>query len=388
MKWIARAALTSDVEGLLRVSPVVALLGPRQSGKTTLAAQVLGRQAGRCFDLEDPRDAQALSEPMTALEPLRGLVVIDEVQRQPGLFEVLRVLADRRPVRARFLVLGSASPELLRQSSESLAGRIRFVELPGFGLDEVGASHLRRLLVRGGFPRSFLAKTDTESFGWREDFIRTFLERDIPGLGARLRSPANLRRLWTMLAHRHGQLWNGAELAGSLGEAYPTVRQHLELLVGALVVRELPPWLPNLEKRLVKSPKVFIRDSGLACALLGIRCYRDLEGHPSLGALWEGLVLEEVLRRASARDAYFWRTHAGAELDLYLHGPSPIGLEVKWSDAPKLSKSMAVALEDLTLTALYVVYPGPKRYRIHPKVEVLPLPELGDVLGRWRHASR
>jgi predicted AAA+ superfamily ATPase len=382
MPRIARTALLSEVIDLLRVSPVVALLGPRQSGKTTLATQVLEKQVGRRFDLEDPRDARALSEPMTALESLKGLVVIDEVQRQPGLFEVLRVLADRRPVRTRFLLLGSASPQLLRQSSESLAGRIRFVELPGFGLDEVGPDQLRRLLVRGGFPRSFLGKTDADSFGWREDFITTFLERDLPALGTRLRSTSNLRRLWTMLAHRHGQLWNGAELAGSLGEAYPTVKHHLELLVGALVVRELPPWLPNLEKRLVKSPKVFIRDSGLTCSLLGIRGYRELESHPALGAIWEGLVLDEVLRRTPARDAHFWRTQAGAELDLYLDGPKPLGFEVKWSDAPKLSKSMAVALDDLKLSALYVIYPGPKRYRLHPKIEVLPLAHLGEVLDR------
>lgn len=381
MRSLPRPRVRAEIERLLRASPVVALLGPRQSGKTTLARELLEGREGRRFDLEDPRDAQALSEPMTALEGLRGLVVIDEVQRQPGLFEVLRVLADRRPTRTRFLVLGSASPALLRQSSESLAGRIRFVELSGFSLEEVGANRLRRLLLRGGFPRSFLSTSDDESFGWREDFIRTFVERDLAALGVQLRSTANLRRLWMMLAHRHGQLWNGAELAGSLGEAYPTVKHHLELLCGALVTRQLPPWLPNLEKRLVKSPKVYVRDSGLLCALLGIRTWRDLEGHPGLGAAWEGFAIEELIRSVGDRDLYFWSTHAGAEIDAVLvRGAVRLGFEMKWGDAPKLTKSMHIALEDLALKRLYVVYPGPKRYRLHPKVEVVPIAELDSVL--------
>src|SRR5579872_3721894 len=244
MSDVARPALVRRVESLLRASPVVALLGPRQAGKTTLANQVLASRAGERFDLENPRDAGRLAQPLTALEPLRGLVVIDEIQRQPELFPVLRVLADRRPTKARFLLLGSASPDLLRQTSETLAGRIRFVELGGFSLDEVGASSLRRLLLRGGFPRSFLARSEGESFGWREDFILTFLERDIGALGIDVRSPVQLRRLWTMLAHRHAQLWNGAELGAALGEAYPTVKRHLDILTGALVVRQLQPWLP------------------------------------------------------------------------------------------------------------------------------------------------
>ena len=381
MKFLPRTALRSEVEKLLQSAPVVALLGPRQSGKTTLAAEILAVRKGHRFDLEDPRDAQRLSAPMTALEGLSGLVVIDEVQRQPGLFEVLRVLADRRPTRTRFLVLGSAAPELLRQSSETLAGRIRFLELPGFSLAEVGAAHVRRLLVRGGFPRSFLAKTDAESFGWREDFIRTFVEHDIADLGVRLKSPAQLRRLWMMLAHRHGQLWNGAELAGALGETYPTVKHHLELLTGALVVRQLPPWLPNLEKRLVKSPKVYLRDAGLRTALLGVRTWRELEGHPGLGTAWEGFVLEELASRVGGRDLYFWATHAGAELDaLWVRGAKRVGFEMKWGDAPALTKSMHVALADLELDALYVVYPGPTRYRLHRKVEVVPIAELADVV--------
>lgn len=382
MKLLPRTAVLDRLTTRLGRNPVVALLGPRQSGKTTLAIQALERaRRGERFDLEDPRDLQRLAQPMTALETLRGLVVIDEIQRVPELFPILRVLADRRPLPARFLVLGSASPELLRQSSESLAGRIHFIELPGLTLAEVGAAHLRRRLLRGGFPRSYLAATDAASLEWREEFIRTFIERDIPALGAQLRSPANLRRLWTMLAHRHAQVWNGAMLATSLGEAYPTVKRHLDLLTGALVVRQLPPWLPNLEKRLVKSPKVFIRDAGLHHALLGVRSFRELEGNPSLGASWEGLVLEELLGRVSERDVYFWSTHAGAEIDfVWRRGRKLVGFEAKWGDAPAMTKSMRVGLTDLGLDALYVVYPGPHRYQLDRRVEALPLGELPSVL--------
>ncbi len=381
---LPRAELAARIRTLLKASPVVALLGPRQSGKTTLARQVLAAAGrGERFDLEDPRDAQRLAQPMTALEGLRGLVVIDEVQRAPELFTVLRVLADRRPLPARFLVLGSASPEMLRQSSETLAGRIRFAELPGFSLAEVGVAYLRRRLLRGGFPRSYLAASDLASYGWREDFIRTFVERDLPSLGERVQSPVNLRRLWTMLAHRHGQLWNGAALASALGESYPTVKRHLDLLTGALVVRQLPPWLPNVEKRLVKSPKVYLRDSGLVHALLGIHRFAEAEGHPVLGASWEGLVLEELLGRVSDRELFFWSTHAGAEVDfVWRRGERLVGFEAKWGDAPTMTKSMHVALVDLGLAALYVVYPGPHRYRLHERVEVVPIGELSSVVPR------
>lgn len=377
-----RTELLGRVRGLLRTSPVVALLGARQSGKTTLAQQVLtAARRGERFDLEDARDLQRLTQPMTALESLRGLVVIDEVQRVPELFPRLRVLADRKPLPARFLVLGSASPELLRQSSESLAGRIRFVELPGFSLAEIGASNMRRRLLRGGFPPSYLAPSDASSFGWREDFVRTFIERDILALGANVRTPENLRRLWTMLAHRHAQVWNGAALAAALGESYPTIKRHVDLLGGALVVRQLPPWLPNLHKRLVKASKVYVRDSGLLHALLGIRTFRELEGHPTLGASWEGLVLEELLARVSERDVFFWSTHAGAELDfVWRRGNRLVGFEAKWSDAPAMTKSMHIAVADLELAHLYVVYPGPRRYRLDRRVEVIPIGELADVI--------
>jgi len=385
MTIIARPELLARTTAFLRTSPVVGLLGPRQSGKTTLAGQVVAGKRVERFDLEDPRDAQRLSEPMTALEGLKGLVVIDEVQRQPDLFSILRVLSDRRPLPARFLVLGSASPELLRQSSETLAGRVRFVEIGGLSVSEVRAAHFRRLWTRGGFPRSYLARSDSESFGWREDFIRTFVERDIGLLGVTLKSSAHLRRLWSMLAHRHAQLWNGAELAGALGESYPTVKRHLEILSGALVVRQLQPWLANMEKRLVRSPKVYIRDSGLLHALLGVRGWTDLEGHPKLGASWEGFVLEEIIRRIGERDLYFWATHAGAELDIVVQrGRGPFGIEVKWGDAPKLTKSMQIALTDLGLRKLFVVYPGPKRYALQKNVEVVPIQLLDEVLESRR----
>jgi predicted AAA+ superfamily ATPase len=381
MPKVHRLELLREVRAALRASPVVALLGPRQSGKTTLAREVLAAVKGERFDLEDPRDEQRLAEPMTALEGLRGLVVIDEVQRRPELFPVLRVLADRRPLRARFLVLGSASPEMLRQSSETLAGRVRFVEMSGFSLDEIEAVQWRRLLVRGGFPPSFLARSDAVSFAWREDFIRTFIERDVTALGVEVRSRANLRRLWSMLAHRHGQLWNGAELAGALGESYVTVKRHLDILTGALVARALPPWLPNMEKRLVKSPKVFIRDAGVLHALLGVASMRDLERHPALGASWEGFVLEQIVRRVGERNVFFWGTHGGAELDvLVTKGARRIGFEMKWGDAPKMTKSMHQALADLDLEQLNVVYPGPRGYRLAPRVDVVPISELDDAM--------
>ncbi len=256
------------------------------------------------------------------------------------------------------------------------------MELGGFSFEEVGTAALRRLWARGGFPRSYLARTDAESFGWREDFIRTFIERDVGTLGFDVRPVVRLRRFWSMLAHRHAQLWNGAEIGGALGEAYPTVKRHLDVLTGALVVRQLPPWLPNMEKRLVKSPKVFIRDSGLLHALLGVETPRALEGHPKLGASWEGFVLEEVIRRVGERDVYFWATHAGAELDILIQrGRAPIGVEVKWGDAPQMTKSMGIALSDLGLQRLFVVYPGPKRYSLHKNVEVVPVGELDTILG-------
>ena len=367
---VKRVALFERIRGAIRANPVTALYGPRQCGKTAAARQIAGETGAEYFDLEDPVSQRRLSEPMTALGSLRGLVVIDEVQRQPDLFPVLRVLADRKPLRARFLVLGSASPELLRQGSESLAGRIAFVEMGGFDLSETGAAALRRLWWRGGFPRSFLARNDADSRTWLENFMRTFLERDIRGHG-----------LWNMLADHHGQIWNASEISRSLGEAHTTVKRHLDLLTGALMVRQLQPWHENLAKRQVKSCKIYLRDSGLLHALLGIPSFRDLEGHPKIGASWEGFVIEEIVRRAGERNCYFWATQSGAELDLLvMAGGQRYGVEVKYSDAPGMTKSMRVALEDLGLKRLLVVYPGSQSYALNEKTMVIPLARIWSEL--------
>jgi len=368
-----REKLLDRLRAGLRASPAVALIGPRQCGKTTLARQLAGASKSTYFDLENPVDLARLSEPMTALEQLRGLIVIDEVQRHPDLFPILRVLLDRKPIRARFLILGSASPELLRQSSETLAGRLAVVEMAGFTLEELSRPDLNRLWLRGGFPRSFLARTEAASNAWREDFIRTFLERDLAQLGVQVPS-GTMRRFWTMTAHYSGGIWNSSEIGRSLGEAHTTVKRHLDALSGALVVRVLEPWFENVGKRLVKSPKVYIRDSGLLHTLLGIGDRRQLEGHPKVGGSWEGFIIEQLLAQVPKAKAYYWRTHAGAELDLllFLKGRR-IGIEIKRADAPKMTPSMASALDDLDLHRLLVVYPGSIRYALRPRVEVMSL---------------
>jgi predicted AAA+ superfamily ATPase len=370
---LKRLQLLSRLRAGLRASPAVALLGPRQCGKTTLARQLAGRSKSNYFDLENPVDLARLSEPLTALGPLRGLIVIDEVQRHPDLFPILRVLLDRKPIRARFLILGSASPDLLRQSSETLAGRVAIVEMAGFTLEELSRPDLNRLWLRGGFPRAFLARTEAASTAWREDFIRTFLERDLAQLGVRVPS-GTMRRFWTMSAHYSGGIWNSSEIGRSLGEAHTTVRRHLDALSGALVVRVLEPWYENVGKRLVKSPKVYIRDSGLLHTLLGIGDRRQLDGHPVVGGSWEGFIIEQLLAQLPKARAYYWRTQAGAELDLllFLKGHR-IGIEIKRADAPKMTPSMGSALEDLELHRLLIVYPGSVRYTLHPKVEVMSL---------------
>ncbi len=370
---LKRLQLLSRLRAGLKTSPAVALLGPRQCGKTTLARQLAGGSKSNYFDLENPVDLARLSEPLAALEPLRGLIVIDEVQRYPDLFPILRVLLDRKPIRARFLILGSASPDLLSQSSETLAGRIAIVEMAGFTLEELNRPDLSRLWLRGGFPRSFLARTEAASSAWREDFIRTFLERDLAQLGVRVPS-GTMRRFWTMTAHYSGGIWNSSEIGRSLGEAHTTVKRHLDALSGALVVRVLEPWFENVGKRLVKSPKVYIRDSGLLHTLLGIGDRRQLDGHPVVGGSWEGFVIEQLLAQLPKTRAYYWRTQAGAELDLllFLKGER-IGIEIKRADAPKRTPSMGSALEDLELHRLLVVYPGSVRYTLHPKIEVMSL---------------
>ena len=325
------------------------------------------------FDLQNYVDLARLSEPLTALEHLRGLVVIDEVQRRPDLFPVLRVLLDRKPLRARFLILGSASPELLRQSSETLAGRIAIVEMGSLMLDELPGPQQNRLWLRGGFPRSFLARSDTASSAWRGDFIRTFLERDLAQLGVQV--PAGtMRKFWTMTAHYSGGIWNSSAIGRSLGEAHTTVKRHLDAMSGALVVRVLEPWYANVGKRLVKSPKVYIRDSGLLHTLLGIHTQAQLEGHPVVGGSWEGFVIEQLLARLPKVTAYYWRTQAGAELDLFfLLNGRRVGVEIKRADAPTLTPSMSSALDDLQLHRLLVIYPGATHYRLRENVEVMSL---------------
>jgi predicted AAA+ superfamily ATPase len=379
---IPRPALLKALRDGLKANPIVALLGPRQCGKTTLARGLAESVTTSYFDLENPADLARLAEPILALERVKGLAVIDEVQRRPDLFPVLRVLADRRPAPARFLVLGSASPELLRQTSETLAGRVRFVEMGGFSLDEAGPPRWRRLWARGGFPRSYLAGSEAESMRWREDFIRTFLERDLPQLGMRMPA-ATMRRFWTMLAHYAGAIWNGSEIGRSLGGAHTTVRRYLDLLASALIVRTLQPWHEKLGKRQVKAPKVYVRDTGLLHALLGVPDIDALESHPKLGASWESFAIEQVLLRTGAREAYYWRTQAGAELDLLLFlGGKRIGVEVKYGDAPAMTKSMAFALADLRLHRLFVVHAGTARFPLGKKVEALPLQDCVGELAK------
>ncbi|HWI09969.1 MAG TPA: ATP-binding protein [Burkholderiaceae bacterium] len=373
---LIRRALQDDVRAALARSPAVALIGPRQVGKTTLARSLLGADSANYFDLEDPQVEAQLAAPMTALKDLRGLVVIDEVQHAPELFKVLRVLIDRPGDPARFLVLGSASPALLRQTSESLAGRVEVIETGGFTLDETGADQGAVLWWRGGFPRSYTAADDAVSRVWRREFIRTVIERDLPQLGIGAPAPA-MHRFWSMLAHCHGQVWNAADPARSLGVNESTVRRYLDWLTQAFLVRQLPPWHANLGKRQVKAPKVYVRDSGLLHELLGLESAAALSRHPKSGASWEGFALDQVLRIAKPDAAYFWATHAGAELDLLmLKDGRRIGVEFKRSDAPNLTASMRVAMVDLELEALYVVYPGTRRYLLAPQVEAVPLAAL------------
>lgn len=369
---LKRPQVLSQVRRALRRSRVVALIGPRQAGKTTLARLIVSPDSPNYYDLEDPVSLARLAEPMTELARLRGIVVIDEIQRQPDLFPILRVLADRTPLLARFLVLGSASPALLRQSSESLAGRLETVLLSGFSLEEVGVDALDRHWLRGGFPLSFLATSEADSLRWRQQLVQTFIERDLPQLGVSLPATA-LLRLWTMLAHYHGQLWNAAEPARSLGVSEPTVRRYLDVLTGLFLVRQLPPWHENLAKRQVKAPKVYLRDTGVLHHLLGIRTGDDLLAHPKCGASWEGYAIEETLKLAEPDEAYFWRTHTGAELDLLLlKAGRRLGVEVKRADAPTLAPSMRIALADLKLDHLTVLYPGEQSYALAERVTVVP----------------
>lgn len=385
---IDRQLHARQITGLLKRFPVVAILGARQVGKTTLAASIaptVSNQISR-FDLESPSDLARLADPMLALQEPTGLVVLDEVQRRPELFPVLRVLADRKPVRARFLVLGSAAPDLLRQSSESLAGRIAYYELPGLAVREVGFEHADRLWLRGGFPKSFLARSDRESMEWRQSFIRTFLERDLPALGVNIAADT-MRRFWSMLAHHHAQLWNASEIGRSFGVADTTVRNYLDKLTDALVVRQLKPWHENLGKRQVKSPKIYIRDSGLLHALLNLPTKRDIEGHPKLGASWEGFIIDQLVQQLGVypEETYHWRTHQGAELDLLVvRGGRRLGFEVKRTVAPALTPSMRSAMHDLKLNSLTVVHAGDQTFPLSQHVKAVGFRDLLNAVRPLR----
>jgi len=375
---IERTHLHHAIQSALERSRAVALIGPRQCGKTTMARQFVSSTSINYFDLEDPFSLARLDQPMSTLQDLNGLVVIDEVQRRPDLFPILRVLVDRDPLPARFLILGSASPALLRQSSESLAGRITIVTMSGFSLEEVGKEAQNQHWRRGGFPLSFLASSEQESLDWRKDFVRALLERDIPQFGFIIPS-TTLFRFWSLLTHYHGQIWNAAEAARTLEVSQSTTRRYVDLLQDLFMVRQLQPWYANLSKRQVKSPKIYLRDTDLLHYLLGIRSEQELAIHPRSGASWEGYVIEEVIKVAKPDEAYFWATHSGAELDLLLiKNGRRIGVECKRMDAPRLTPSMRIALQDLQLDSLLVIYPGLHPYPLGEKTRAIPLVSLAE----------
>jgi hypothetical protein len=370
---IERISLKQSIQNALERQRVVALIGPRQCGKTTLARQLVEPTSPNYFDLEDPLSLARLEQPMLALQSLSGLVVIDEIQRRPELFPILRVLVDRDPLPARFLILGSASLELIQRSSESLAGRLTTLHMSGFSLAEVGVEAQNQHWLRGGFPRSYTASTVADSFEWRKDFVRTFLERDIPQLGLKLPT-ASLARFWNLLAHYHGQVWNASEAARTLQVSQSTVRRYLDLLEDLFMIRQLQPWFANLSKRQVKAPKIYFRDSGLLHYWLSVRTESDLALHARMGASWEGYAQEEVIKALQPDEVYFWGTHSGAELDLLLvKNGRRLGIECKYMDAPRLTASMRTALTDLTLEQLLIVYPGPHPFALTEKVFAVPL---------------
>ena len=373
---IQRASILSALNNALSRSRVVVLVGPRQCGKTTLARELLEEDSVNYFDLEDPVSLGRLDEPMTALRPLNGLVVIDEIQRRPELFPVLRVLADRKGTPARFLILGSASGTLMRQTSESLAGRMERIVIGGFSLSELGSDAEQQLWLRGGLPLSYLAGTDVSSIAWRKNFIQTLLERDFPQWGVRVAATA-LQRFWTMVAHYHGQVWNAAEPARALGVSESTTRRYLDLLTDAFMIRQLKPYHANLKKRQVKSPKIYVRDSGLLHQLLGIDTMKNLFSHPKVGASWEGFVIEQLLKTEPHDEIFFWATHQGAEINLIIRrGDSLYGVECKRTDSPRLTPSIRIALDDLNLKHVCVIYPGTQRFPLASQVEAVPLQTL------------
>jgi hypothetical protein len=379
---LTRIAYLEKLALAVERSPITALLGPRQCGKTTLARQFAEGKKATLFDLESVPDQRRLQNPELALADMDGLVVLDEIQTMPELFAVLRVLVDRPTNRAHFLILGSAAPEIVKNTSETLAGRVEFIELTGFGLSETGAQHSETLWVRGGFPRSYLADSEADSLAWREGFIRTFLERDIPQLGINIPAQA-MRRFWTMLAHYHGQTWNASEVGRSMGLSDKSVRSYLDILTGTFMLRQVQPWYENLGKRQVRAPKAYFRDTGLLHTLLDIHDRHALLGHPKVGASWEGFALEQALQFFHPAQAYFWSTYGGAELDLiFMHKGQKYGFEIKFNEAPKLSASMRAAVETLGLAHLWVIYPGEHDYRVAENITVWPLRRVGELLGR------
>lgn len=370
----------------LKNYPAVAILGPRQCGKTTLAHQFarIWKKNVVFFDCEDPQDINRLSEPLTAFKDATGLIVLDEIQRVPDLFPVLRVIIDRKEDK-KFLILGSASPDLIKQTAESLAGRISYIEMRGFSCEHIDTSAVDRLWIRGNFPRSFLARNEHVSYRWRQDFIATFLERDIPNLGFKL--PARtMRRFWTMLAHYHGQVLNSSEIGRSLELSDHTVRRYLDLLCGTFMIRQLLPWHYNTKKRLIKNPKIYFRDTGLLHTLLSLETKHDVFSHPKLGASWEGFALEETIQRLQLSDdsIFFWGVHTGAEIDMVFQKKGRLyGIEVKYSHAPSVTPSIRSAVEELSLSHVWIIYPGIKIFPLAKNITVLPVTKLGGLFKSY-----
>lgn len=376
---IDRPDLIDKINKGLKRNPVVALLGPRQCGKTTIAKKISGKMEIEYVDLEDPRDEAKLQNPQMFFDTLKGVLILDEIQRKPDLLPIIRVYADKEPLKLRFLILGSASPTLIKNSSESLAGRVHFIEMSGFSLFETGMDKINKLWIRGGFPKSFIARNDDESMTWRYDFIKTFLERDIFQFGINIPSGI-LSRFWSMIAHYHGRIWNASEIGNSMGISHITARKYADILSSTFMVRQLLPFFENIGKRVIKSPKIFIRDSGIFHALLNVSTYKALLGHPKLGASWEGFSLEQVLMRFGERDSYFWTTHNGAELDLLLiRNGKRYGFEFKCSDAPTITKSMRIAIQDLDLKHLWVIYPGKEKYPLADKCSCIPIAGINHI---------
>ena len=370
---IPRENYKHQIQNALRRSKITALLGPRQCGKTTLAKEIAIQKKAHYLDVESPSDRAKLQNPESYLKNIPGLIIIDESQLMPELFPVLRVISDQSSYNGRFLILGSASPDLVRNASESLAGRIEFVDLQGFNLSETGRENIHRLWVRGGFPLSYLANTEEDSIAWREGFVRTFLQRDLPQMGINIPS-TTLRRFWTMLAHSHGQVLNSSQLAKSMGMSDKTIRSYIDILGATYMIRSLQPWFANIKKRQVKSPKIYFTDTGLLHHLLGINNLNILLGHPQLGSSWESFAMEHIIRCVPGLAPYCWSTYSGAELDLLLSiNGKNFGIEFKYTDTPKSTKSMHSAINDLHLEKLYVIYPGAEHFPLHESIEACPL---------------